>query len=204
MIEVVANEFAIPGYIFFTSGAGFLSLMLHFQTLEDELDFPSEVVNFEDLLPEGFMNRTTRIGKIIGWVPQLVVLSHRAVGGFVSHCGWNSVLESLWCGMPLLAWPLYAEQKLNAFQMVKELGLAVEIPVTVSDHDKASVDPLIKAEAIEKGIRKLIMKEDGKVIRRKVTQLKEKSRENMREGGISYKSLGNFMRNIISSNNDDN
>lgn len=111
------------------------------------------------------------------------------LGGFVSHCGWNSVLESLWCGVPLLAWPLYAEQKLNAFQMVKELGLAVEILATVSSQDykdKASFDLLINAESIEKGIRRLITEEDGKVVRRKVTQMKEKSRENMQEGGISY------------------
>ncbi|KAK1393286.1 Glycosyltransferase [Heracleum sosnowskyi] len=168
----------------------------------NQLDFPTEVVNFGDLLPDGFMNRTAGTGKIMGWVPQLAVLSHRAVGGFVSHCGWNSVLESLWCGVPLLAWPLYAEQKLNAFQMVKELGLAVEIPATVSDQDykdKASFDLLIKAESIEKGIRRLITEEDGKVIRRKVTQMKEKSRENMQEGGISYKSHGNFIRTVMSS-----
>ncbi|WOG91728.1 hypothetical protein DCAR_0310978 [Daucus carota subsp. sativus] len=163
-------------------------------------DFPSEAGNFEDLLPEGFMTRTSGIGKIMGWVPQLAVLSHGAIGGFVSHCGWNSVLESLWCGVPLLAWPLYAEQKLNAFQMVKELGLAVEIPATVPDHDykdKASVDLLIKAESVEKGIRRLILGEDGKVIRRKVAQMKEKSRENMQEGGSSYESLGNFIRNVM-------
>lgn len=173
----------------------------------NQLDFPSEVANFEDLLPEGFMNRTAGIGKVMGWVPQLAVLSQRAVGGFVSHCGWNSVLESLWCGVPLLAWPLYAEQKLNAFQMVKELGLAVEILATVSSQDykdKASFDLLINAESIEKGIRRLITEEDGKVVRRKVTQMKEKSRENMQEGGISYESLGNFIRNVTSSNRGDN
>lgn len=64
---------------------------------------------------------------------------------------------------------MYAEQKVNAFQMVKELVLAVEIPVTDLDQDykdKASFDLVIKTESIENGIRRLITEEDGKVIRR--------------------------------------
>ncbi|CDP05662.1 unnamed protein product [Coffea canephora] len=63
------------------------------------------------------------IGKIVRWVPQLAVLSHPAMGGFVSHCGWNSILESIWCGMPIATWPLFAEQQLHAFQLkgIREL-----------------------------------------------------------------------------------
>ncbi|KAH6837353.1 hypothetical protein C2S53_009613 [Perilla frutescens var. hirtella] len=89
-----------------------------------------------DLLPEGFLQRTEEIGKVIGWAPQAAVLSHAAVGGFVTHCGWNSILESLWFGVPMAAWPIYAEQQVNAFQVVLEMGVAVEIRMDYRDDEE--------------------------------------------------------------------
>ena len=65
-----------------------------------KMDFPSDYVNFDEVLPEGFLDQMARIGKVIGWAPQMAILAHLAIGGFVSHCGWNSILESLWYGVP--------------------------------------------------------------------------------------------------------
>ncbi|GKC06307.1 UDP-glycosyltransferase 71E1 [Tanacetum coccineum] len=62
------------------------------------IEHPQEYANLNEVLPEGFLERTLSMGKIIGWAPQMEVLSHSSIGGFVSHCGWNSVLESIWCG----------------------------------------------------------------------------------------------------------
>ena len=53
--------------------------------------------------------------------PQSAILSHESVGGFVSHCGWNSVLEAVVAGVPLVAWPLYAEQKMNRVYLVERI-----------------------------------------------------------------------------------
>ncbi|XP_057982257.1 UDP-glycosyltransferase 71A16-like [Malania oleifera] len=80
----------------------------------------SEYVDLQEVLPEGFLDRTIHTGKVIGWAPQVAILSHPAIGGFVSHCGWNSTLESVWCGVPIATWPMYAEQQINAFQRERE------------------------------------------------------------------------------------
>ncbi|XP_034700932.1 anthocyanidin 3-O-glucosyltransferase 2-like [Vitis riparia] len=83
-----------------------------------KMDFPSDYVNFDEVILEGFLDRMARIGKVIGWAPQMAILAHPAIGGFVSHCGWNSILESLWYGVPTAARSMYADQQLNAFQIV--------------------------------------------------------------------------------------
>ncbi|KAG6419600.1 hypothetical protein SASPL_121822 [Salvia splendens] len=94
---------------------------------EKGLVFPGEYENPGEVLTEGFLDRTAGVGKVIGWAPQIAVLSHPSVGGFVSHCGWNSTLESVCCVVPMAAWPLGAKQQANAFQLVKDIGIAVEI-----------------------------------------------------------------------------
>lgn len=82
---------------------------------------PTNYENLEEVLPQGFLQRTSEVGKIIGWAPQMAILSHPAVGGFVLHCGWNSTLESIWFGVPMAGWPLFAEQQVNTFQVVEDL-----------------------------------------------------------------------------------
>ncbi|KAI3756720.1 hypothetical protein L1987_56542 [Smallanthus sonchifolius] len=138
--------------------------------------------DYEDprvVLSEGFLERTTGIGKVIVWAPQVAVLAHRAVGGFVSHCGWNSLLESIWFGVPVVVWPMYAEQPINAFEMVVELGLAVEIKL---DYRKDLFNPMaetviVTTEEIEIGIRRL-MEDDS--IRTKVKMMSSQSRSTVK------------------------
>nr|XP_043630741.1 anthocyanidin 3-O-glucosyltransferase 2-like [Erigeron canadensis] len=157
---------------------------------------PSDYEDFGAVLPEGFLDRTHGIGKVIGWAPQVAVLAHDAVGGFVSHCGWNSLLESLWFGVPTAAWPMYAEQQMNAFKMVVEMGLAVEIKLDYRK-DMFNVNAnivTVTAEEIESGMRRVM--EDNEV-RTKVKEMSDKCKGAMAEGGSSYASVGCFIQDVI-------
>ncbi|KAF5185752.1 Udp-glycosyltransferase [Thalictrum thalictroides] len=151
-------------------------------------DKPSEYSNPEEILPDGFLQRVEGRGLICGWAPQVEILAHKAIGGFVSHCGWNSVLESLWFGVPILTWPLAAEQKVNGFELAKDLGLAVEL--------KDEKDDLVVADVIERGVRSIIL-EGGGEVRRKVKEMSNKCREAVMEGGSSWSTLGSLIEDLL-------
>ncbi|XP_008812918.2 crocetin glucosyltransferase 3-like [Phoenix dactylifera] len=79
-----------------------------------------------DQAPEGVVGEG--VGLVVrGWVPQIEILAHAATGAFVSHCGWNSLLESMRHGVPVIAWPLGGEQFCNAKLMKEELGVCMEV-----------------------------------------------------------------------------
>ncbi|KAK4397859.1 UDP-glycosyltransferase 1 [Sesamum angolense] len=158
----------------------------------------TEYDDFNEVLPEGFLERTEGVGKVIGWAPQVAVLSHPAVGGFVSHCGWNSTLESVWFGVPIATFPLYAEQQLNAFQLVKELGMAEAIRIDYKKDFKGEKPPeIVGAEEIEAAIRRLMAEESGSGVRQKVKEMKNKSRMALMEGGSSYNAQSLFIEDVI-------
>ncbi|KAG2246955.1 hypothetical protein Bca52824_086583 [Brassica carinata] len=156
---------------------------------------PEEFTNLEEILPEGFLDRTSEIGKIIGWAPQRAVLASPAIGGFVSHCGWNSILESLWFGVPIATWPLYAEQQLNAFEMVEELGLG---------GDKESFSRSIYGGGDGYGTDdgrgdrervRCLMEKDSDV-RDRVRKMSEKSHMAVMDGGSSHAALVKFIQEV--------
>ncbi|CAI0542120.1 unnamed protein product [Linum tenue] len=154
--------------------------------------FPSEYDDVKEGLPEGFLDRTDGLGKVIGWAPQTRILAHPSVGGFVSHCGWNSTLESTWFGVPVATWPMHAEQQLNAVMLVKELEVAVEIRMS---YRKTSGE-VVPAEEIERGIRGLMAAEnEGRRIKAK--EMSDKCRKAVEDGGSSYHSIGRFIEDVI-------
>ncbi|KAJ6756720.1 GLYCOSYLTRANSFERASE [Salix purpurea] len=117
---------------------------------------PCFLDSYGEILPQGFLERTKNIGMLCGWAPQVEILAHKAVCVFVSHCGWNSILEALWYAVPVITWPLYGEQHMNAFQLVKELGLAVELTL---DFRRDCPTDFVKAEEITKAVKSMMEQE---------------------------------------------
>ncbi|KAF5480452.1 hypothetical protein F2P56_001200 [Juglans regia] len=159
---------------------------IRLRTSNDRFAPLTDSPNLEEILPPGFLERTREVGMICGWAPQVEVLAHKAIGGFVTHCGWNSILESVWYGVPMAAWPMYAEQQLNAFQIVRDLGLAVELKL-----DYRRDGELVMAEKIEQSV-KCLMEPDIEA-RKRVKEMSEKSRKAVMEGGSSHASLGRLI-----------
>ncbi|XP_058743032.1 anthocyanidin 3-O-glucosyltransferase 2-like [Vicia villosa] len=163
-------------------------------TMASPSDYP--LSDLDSVLPEGFLDRTKEIGMVIGWAPQAQILAHQAIGGFVSHCGWNSTLESIYFGVPIATWPLYAEQQANAFELVCELKMGVEIVLDYRVEEVYSGHSyFVAADKIERGIRSVLDK-DGEV-RKKVKEMSEKSRKTLLEGGSSYIYLGRLIDYIV-------
>ncbi|KAF3439567.1 hypothetical protein FNV43_RR17845 [Rhamnella rubrinervis] len=157
---------------------------------------PPPAKTTDEVLPEGFSERVGEKGMICGWAPQTEVLAHGAIGGFVSHCGWNSSLESLWYGVPIAAWPIYAEQQLTACMVVNEFGLAVNLKMDYREGD------LVMADEIEAAVRRLMDSgSDGDELGKKVKEMSEKARKAVMEGGSSYNAVGQLINDIIGMSN---
>ncbi|KAJ3695162.1 hypothetical protein LUZ60_000539 [Juncus effusus] len=142
--------------------------------------------DLNSLLPEGFVDRTKDQGMVVHlWAPQVEVLKHESVGGFVTHCGWNSALEGIYSGLPLICWPLYAEQRLNKIFLVQELKVGVEM--------KGYDEELVNADEVEAKLRWLMESEGGKELRNRTAMVRDKAIEAMSEGGSSYRAFANFI-----------
>ncbi|KAF7830834.1 anthocyanidin 3-O-glucosyltransferase 2-like [Senna tora] len=154
-------------------------------------------LGYFDQVESGFLDRTAEVGIVIGWAPQAQILAHGAIGGFVSHCGWNTILESIYFGVPVATWPLTSEQQINAFHLVRELKIGVEISLDYrTGFSNGSKTEVLGAERIEKGMRDVMAAKENE-IRRKVKDLSEKSRRALAEDGSSYINLGRFIDDIM-------
>ncbi|PSS33026.1 UDP-glycosyltransferase [Actinidia chinensis var. chinensis] len=138
------------------------------------------------LLPQGFLDRTKERGLVVkSWAPQVAVLNHDSVGGFVTHCGWNSVLEAICAGVPMVAWPLYAEQRFTRVVLVDEMKLALPM--------KESEDKFVSAAEVEKRVRDLMESEEGSLVRMQVLTMKATAEAAMIEGGSSRVALSKLV-----------
>ncbi|KOM42965.1 hypothetical protein LR48_Vigan05g056900 [Vigna angularis] len=150
---------------------------------------PGDAFDLASVLPDGFLERTKDRGMVVeAWAPQVEVLSHESVGGFVSHCGWNSVLEGVVAGVPMVAWPLYAEQHVNREVMVGEMKVAVGVNQRVEDG-------FVSAEEVEKRVREVM---ETKEIRERSFKLKQMAMAAVAQFGSSTTALANLLHSWTS------
>ncbi|KAF7840811.1 scopoletin glucosyltransferase-like [Senna tora] len=152
-----------------------------------------EIFTEESWLPQGFEKRMESEGKgmiIRGWAPQMLILEHEAIGVFVSHCGWNSTLEAISVGVPMVTWPVAAEQFFNE-KLVTEVH-RIGVPVGAKKW-ALKVGDSVKWEAIEKAVKKAMEGEEAKEMRMRVKALAQKAKEAMDKGGSSYSDLNSLI-----------
>ncbi|VAI01883.1 unnamed protein product [Triticum turgidum subsp. durum] len=134
-------------------------------------------------LPEGFLERTRGRGLAVpAWAPQVRVLSHPATAIFVSHCGWNSALESAASGVPMVAWPLYAEQRMNAALLEGTLGVALR-PRAREDGG------VVAREEVAAAVNELMEGESGRAVRRRAEDLQRAAARAWSPDGSSRRAL---------------
>ncbi|KAM5556566.1 hypothetical protein ABKV19_024112 [Rosa sericea] len=137
-------------------------------------------------LPQGYLEALNEKGHTVKWAPQKKVLAHPAVGLFWTHNGWNSTLESISEGVPMVCMPNSTDQTVNARYVsdVWRVGLQLENGIERGE--------------IEKIIRKMIAEKEGEEIKDNMSKLKEKTNFSLREGGSSYQSLDGLVNHILS------
>ncbi|XP_047056776.1 anthocyanidin 5,3-O-glucosyltransferase-like [Lolium rigidum] len=140
-------------------------------------------------LPDGFLQRTRDRGLVLkNWAPQAEVVQHEAVGAFVTHCGWNSSLEAIMAGVPMICWPLYAEQRLNKVHLVEEMKIGVAV--------EGYEEELVKAREVEAKVRLVMESEEGKKLRDRVAMAQEMAAHAVKEGGSSDVAFYAFLKHL--------
>lgn len=138
-----------------------------------------------DHVMQGFEEKVKGRGLVVkGWIGQREVLEHGSVRGFLSHCGWNSVIESICAGVPILAWPMMAEQHLNARMVTEEIKVGLRVETC-----NGSVRGFVKWEGLAKMVKELMGGEMGEVVPPRVKELSEAAKKAIQQGGTSWCNL---------------
>ncbi|KAJ3694183.1 hypothetical protein LUZ60_009663 [Juncus effusus] len=163
----------------------------------DELERPfieqyekAEMVDeVKQWLSEGFEERTKDRGLIlVGWAPQLVILSHPAIGGFMIHCGWNSMVEAISMGVPLITWPHFDDQFVNENLDVNVLKIGISLGVKTPNYGGGDV---VHKDGVRSAVLALMDKGEE---RRRAKDFVEKAKKAMEEGGSSYVNMTDMIR----------
>ncbi|XP_057794565.1 7-deoxyloganetin glucosyltransferase-like [Salvia miltiorrhiza] len=144
---------------------------------------PDLVSGDNAVLAPQFLEVTSGRGRLAGWCPQEKVLSHPAVGGFLTHSGWNSTLESLCSGVPMICWPFFAEQQTNCWYCCSRWGVGMEI------------DSDVKRDEVEKQVRSLMGGEEGEEMRKRAAEWKNLAAEAAK--GSSRRNLSKVIDEVL-------
>ncbi|KAK8693170.1 hypothetical protein V6N13_070764 [Hibiscus sabdariffa] len=148
---------------------------------------PDVVMGESVALPEEFFEEIKDRGFIASWCPQDLVLSHRSVAAFLTHCGWNSTLESISRGVPVICWPFFAEQQTNCRFACTTWGIGMEV-----NHD-------VNRKDVEAIVKEMMEGENGKKMKEKALDWKKKAKAATDVGGSSYNNFERFINEILSS-----
>ncbi|XP_055804399.1 UDP-glycosyltransferase 91C1 [Solanum dulcamara] len=139
-------------------------------------------------LPDGYEDRVKNRGVIYrGWVPQTKILSHSSVGGFLTHCGWNSVIEALCFGRVLIMFPVMNDQGLNT-RLLQEKGVGVEIPRNEKDGSFSS-------DSVAESVKFGVLSEEGESLRANARQMSGFFGDRNRNGGLIDDCVGYLLEN---------
>ncbi|KAL2506134.1 UDP-glycosyltransferase 74E2 [Abeliophyllum distichum] len=146
----------------------------------------------ENKLPPNFTSMASEKGLVLNWCPQTDVLDHRAVACFMTHCGWNSTLEALSSGVPLIAMPQWVDQTTNSKLIEDEFNVGLRV--------KADENGLVRREEIEMCIKQVIQGEKGKKLEESAGKWKELAKEAVDKGGSSATNVEDFVSKLLNLN----
>lgn len=154
----------------------------------------------ESILDEGFEEKVKGRGIVVKqWVDQRQILKHQCIEGFLSHCGWNSALESICYGVPILAWPMIAEQALNARMVVEEIKVGLRVESTCNGMKPG----FVKWDGLMKVVKELMEGEMGKQVRKRVKQVAELAKMAMADSdGSSWQTLDLLINELCNKKQD--
>ncbi|KAH7520248.1 UDP-glycosyltransferase 84B2 [Ziziphus jujuba] len=139
-------------------------------------------------LPYGFVDETKEKGVVVEWCAQEKVLMHKSLACFMTHVGWNSTLETVVCGVPVVAYPQWTDQPTNArlIEDVFKVGVSV----------RQGEDGVASGEEVEKCIMEVIEGPKAEEIKKRALELKEAAKKAVQNGGSSDKNIDQFIREI--------
>ncbi|GKV22617.1 hypothetical protein SLEP1_g32473 [Rubroshorea leprosula] len=148
----------------------------------------------EERLPERFEERTKEKGLIIrAWAPQVLILEHPAVGGFVTHCGWNSTLEGISAGVPMVTWPIAAEQFYNEKLVTDFLKIGVAVGVK---HWVSVVGDFVNRDEVGKAVKAIMVGEKAEELRSRAKAFGDTAKRAVEKDGSSYSDLNALIQEL--------